>query len=152
MTPSVPQIRTAVADDAEDIRNVCEFGLGYPCETTLVKHRLENLQAGEEIVFVAEINGTVVGFVHADKYRCLYYETALNILGLAVLPAWQKQGLGTQLINAVEDWAKENQIHVIRLNSGASRTNAHRFYRSLGYDSEKEQLRFLKQIKSCFFV
>ncbi len=116
------------------------------CKPALLRHRLENLQAGEEIVFVAEINETIVGFVHADKYRCLYYKTAINILGIAVLPVWQGQGIGTRLMGAVETWAKENLISIMRLNSGASRTNAHRFYRNLGYDNEKEQLRFLKQI------
>ena len=146
MNRPFPHIRTAVTSDAEDIRDICEAGLGYPCETALVKHRLEGLQHNEEIVFVAEIDETVVGFVHAETYRCLYYETALNILGLAVLPAWQGKGLGTQLMETLEEWAKENQIHAIRLNSGASRTNAHRFYRNLGYENEKEQIRFLKFI------
>ena len=36
---------------------------------------------------------------------------------------------------------------MIRLNSGLSRKDAHEFYRKLGFDNEKEQIRFLKKIQ-----
>lgn len=45
-----------------------------------------------------------------------------------------------------EIWAKENGINYMRVNSSISRVVAHKFYQHLGYKSEKEQLRFIKQI------
>ena len=50
------------------------------------------------------------------------------------------------LVTAAEIWAKENGINYMRVNSGISRVAAHKFYQHLGYKSEKEQLRFIKQI------
>ena len=44
-----------------------------------------------------------------------------------------------------ERWAKEMGAAGVRLNSGAGRTEAHAFYRHIGYTSEKQQLRFLKE-------
>ena len=43
-------------------------------------------------------------------------------------------------------WAKENGIKKVRLNSGFSRKDAHIFYRSIGYNNEKEQIRFMKEL------
>ena len=69
-----------------------------------------------------------------------------NILGLAVKSEYQNKGIGKRLIQAAEAWATENNINTMRLNSGISRTNAHNFYRHLGYGTEKKQLRLLKKI------
>ncbi|MBQ6018746.1 MAG: GNAT family N-acetyltransferase [Clostridia bacterium] len=138
-------VRPAVPGDSADIREICGTGLGYDCEEELVNRRLENIGQGDA-VFVAETNGKAVGFVHAECYRCLYFEDALNILGLAVLPEYRRNGIGRMLMDAVEDHARIHGIAVIRLNSGASRTGAHAFYRSIGYDNEKDQIRFLKYL------
>ncbi|MBQ6165390.1 MAG: GNAT family N-acetyltransferase [Clostridia bacterium] len=145
--PDTIVIRPAVAADASDICEVCKNGLGYECDAELVKYRLEQLKQDEEIVFVSDIGEKTVGFVHAQTYRCLYYETALNILGLAVLPDFRRNGIGSALMKAVEDRAKKLGINVIRLNSGASRKGAHEFYRKIGYHNEKEQIRFLKYLQ-----
>lgn len=48
-------------------------------------------------------------------------------------------------MEAAENWAKEIGAKGVRLNSGASRTEAHAFYRHIGYTSEKQQIRFLKE-------
>lgn len=48
-------------------------------------------------------------------------------------------------MDAVETWAKECGIRMIRLNSGMARTEANEFYRKQGFDNEKEQIRFLKK-------
>lgn len=45
-----------------------------------------------------------------------------------------------------QNWAKENGIKKVRVNSGFSRKEAHEFYRSLGYNNEKKQIRFLKSL------
>lgn len=45
-----------------------------------------------------------------------------------------------------EDWAKQNHIKMMRLNSGMNRTDAHGFYEHLGYVSEKDQKRFVKTL------
>ena len=46
----------------------------------------------------------------------------------------------------VETWATEKEIKEIRLNSGGARKEAHDFYRAIGFDDEKVQIRFLKAI------
>lgn len=59
---------------------------------------------------------------------------------------YRNKGVGKKLLLTAEAWSVENQIKIMRLNSGVSRTNAHNFYRHLGYNSEKEQLRFMKRL------
>ena len=45
----------------------------------------------------------------------------------------------------VEEWAKSKK-KLIRLNSGGTRTQAHNFYRNIGFSDEKTQLRFMKSL------
>ena len=50
------------------------------------------------------------------------------------------------LVGEAERWAINHDIHAIRLNSGMSRKEAHKFYRNIGYVDEKDQKRFMKMI------
>ena len=139
-------IRKAEIRDSRAISAICTDDLGYPCNAQFVAQRLSGLKPDRARVFVAEEDGLVVGFVHAEKYTLLYQPDRVNILGLAVSGLYRKRGIGRQLVEAAEKWAKENGIPALRLNSGTARTDAHSFYRSMGFDDEKEQIRFIKQL------
>ena len=140
------KIRKMSVDDADEVCKICSDDLGYPCDLSLVAEKAENINSDREAVFVALIDEITAGFIHVEKYDLLYFETMANILGLAVKSEYRNNGIGRQLILAAEEWAAENGINVMRLNSGISRTDAHEFYRHLGYDSEKEQIRFEKHL------
>lgn len=79
-------------------------------------------------------------------YNTLYYKSMVNLLGLAVNSEFRHKGYGRALLGEVETWAKNKGVDLIRVSSGFSRKEAHAFYRNLGYDNEKEQIRFLKQL------
>ena len=155
----MPVVRKITIDDAEDICKICSQEMGYECAPALVKSKIEKLDSKRETVFVVEVenfkeqglsqgaDNQLVGFIHVERYDVLYFESMANILGLAVKKDFQKQGLGKALLLAAENWAEENGIHLMRLNSGINRTDAHGFYEHLGYVSEKEQKRFLKRLK-----
>ena len=140
------KIRTVSIDDADDICAISGKYLGYPCEPSLVREKIGNLNPDREAVFVAVKDDNSVGYIHVEKYDLLYFETMANILGLAVKSEYQHNGIGKALVSAAEAWAAENGIRSMRLNSGASRTAAHEFYKHLGYDSDKGQLRFTKNL------
>ena len=95
---------------------------------------------------MAELDGAVAGYVHAEMYSLLYWEPMVNILGLAVSSDCRRKGTGKALMKRVEEWAKEKEIKEIRLNSGGTRKEAHEFYRAVGFDDEKMQRRFIKSI------
>jgi GNAT superfamily N-acetyltransferase len=139
-------IREAKVVDAVAICCISSKDLGYECEESFVKERLEHLDAKREVVYVAELNGTVVGYVHAEVYSLLYWNPMVNILGLAVASDCRRQGAGKALMKQVEEWAKIRGIKEIRLNSGGTRKEAHEFYRSISFDDEKVQVRFVKSI------
>lgn len=139
-------VRKAEVSDSAEIAEILRNDLGYDCSEELVKRKLSSLEAHREAVFAAELCGQVAGIVHVEKYELLYFDTVANILGLAVCSACRRRGIGRRLMQAAESWAKENGAVGVRLNSGASRTEAHEFYRSLGYVSEKAQLRFMKAL------
>ena len=139
-------IRKYEISDHVDICKICNKELRYNCEKSLVSKQLENLNEDREMVFVAELNARVVGFIHVEKYNVLYLDSMVNILGLAVLSNYQKQGLGRKLIDTAIQWAKEMGIYTLRLNSGINRKEAHQFYRRISFGEEKEQYRFIKNI------
>ena len=140
-------IREATIEDAFAICNISCADLGYDCSCEFVSTRISNLDKGREKVFVAEVNGIVAGYIHAEKYQTLYFEPMINILGLAVSSEFRRRGIGRMLLKRAERWANEVGIHIIRLNSGASRKEAHSFYRAMGYSNEKGQIRFIKDIE-----
>lgn len=139
-------IRQAKIEDYKDICKICCDDLGYNCSEELVKEKLEGLDKNNERVLVAVYNSEVVGYLHAQIYKTLYFEELINFLGLAVSKEYRNKKVGTKLVNEIENWAKEKGINKVRVNSGFSRKEAHEFYRSLGYNNEKEQIRFLKSL------
>lgn len=140
------KIRTVSINDADDICTISGKYLGYPCEPSLVRDKIGKLNPDREAVFVAMKDDNAVGYIHVEKYDLLYFETMANILGLAVKTEYRHNGIGKALVSAAEAWASENNIKIMRLNSGASRTDAHEFYKHLGYESDKGQLRFTKDL------
>ncbi|MBQ7026509.1 MAG: GNAT family N-acetyltransferase, partial [Peptococcaceae bacterium] len=119
------RIRNANSNDSIAISKISYEDLGYACSIELVAARLDSLDSKREVVFVAELDKIVVGYVHAEIYNLLYAESMVNILGIAVAAAYRRHGVGKALLNTAEDWAKSCGIKKIRLNSGAMRSEAH---------------------------
>lgn len=140
-------VREANSKDIAAICSISSNDLGYSCDEKLVLQQFAGLDSNREAVFVAEIDGEVAGYVHAEIYSLLYFEPMVNILGLAVASDYRRKGVGKALMTRVEEWAKEKGIREIRLNSGGSRKEAHEFYRAIGFDDEKVQIRFLKKVE-----
>jgi len=139
-------IRKADKQDAFSICKISCNDLGYECSSELVLNRLSNLDERRETVIVAQDNDMIVGYIHAEIYNTLYFESMINILGLAVLNDYRRRGVGKALLKHAEGWARELGIKKVRLNSGAARKEAHNFYRAMGYNNEKEQIRFIKDL------
>ena len=141
-------IRSAQVKDAGQIRDLCHQTLGYDSTLEKVAAQIEkfNLPDSGNFCFVYEEDqtGKILGYVEAEVYESLYSDAGLNILGLAVFPFAQGRGIGRQLMERMEDFAKSHQYTFIRLNSASHRKEAHVFYEHIGYEGNKTQKRFLK--------
>lgn len=140
------KIRSASQTDAKAIAEIYNVDLGYETDEKQIFNRLGKIDETREAVFVAEIDEKVVGALHIEKYSTLYYKDIANILSLAVRGDHRRRGAGKALVKAGEDWAKSKNLPEIRLESSMRRKPAHEFYRAMGFDSEKEQIRFLKKL------
>lgn len=140
-------IRDARVEDAASLAelNKTEMGYDYPVDKTCEK-LAALLKSGKDKILVAEWEGQVVGYVHLNDYDLLYAEHMKNIMGIAVSSSHRRMGIGSKLLTAAEAWAREGGAAGVRLVSGESRTGAHAFYRSLGYEGNKKQLNLKKKL------
>lgn len=107
-------IRDMKMTDAEAIRLINATSLGYDISIEITKKQMVKLLAdvNHHFFFVAEENGLVAGYVHAELYEALYSEPMLNVLALAVDQKHQKKGLGKQLMQKIEFVASERGLIV----------------------------------------
>lgn len=98
--------------------------------------KLKKNFSNREKVFIALLDDKVVGTAGLDK--SWYSDDEYWILTVFVNPENHGQGIGTELIRKIEEYART--LHIKKLVIPASIT-AHRFYYKLGYrykDSKKE--------------
>ena len=75
------------------------------CTESLVLQKFQKIDFENEVVFVAEYKKKVIGFIHAQIYDVLYYESMVNILGLAVDSKFTKN----ELVNLLWQKLKNGQ-------------------------------------------
>lgn len=86
-------------------------------------------------LLVAELDGRIIGMAQLSfipglsrggAWRC-------NVEAVRIASDVRGQGFGAQLMRACEARARERGCSLLQLTSDASRVDAHRFYRGLGY-------------------
>ncbi len=132
--------------DISEIRDILENDLGYSCELDKLNSRIEEmLKRGNYQIFVACDGDKVVGYIGCVNYLAFELENeGMKIIALAVSKEYRRKGIATSLLKTAEQWAKENNVEVILLNSGLLREDAHAFYESQGYF--KKSYGFIKKV------
>ena len=146
-------IRRAIAEDANGIARTFLESAEYhasldselyliPSVDTVAARYQEGRQhppdGCENITLVAELSGEVIGFIDARLFQpldAMHREMIFcNVSEIAVRRLYQNQGIGEQLLRAVEDWGRQQGAEFALLEYHFANTHAGRFYRQrMGY-------------------
>lgn len=108
--------------------------LGYPVTPEVLSSRVQKMPSSHR-TFVAELGGTVAGFVGCSALDIYESDTAVCwIMALSVSERFRRRGVGRALILRVEQWATDAGFHDVRVHSGEQRTDAHAFYEACGFE------------------
>jgi ribosomal protein S18 acetylase RimI-like enzyme len=95
-------------------------------------------------IVLAEENGTVLGLVYYSIVRTdnpiLRSDRLVYVDELVVMPEHQGRGIGRTLMEHVEDHARKEGVHTVKLQVWDNNEGALGFYRSMGYDPRERVL------------
>ena len=134
-------VRRATLDDAEAISAIWEAvcaervytAVNRPFTPQQEREYIGSL-ADREGVFLAEVDGQVVGFQSLDlwvKYTDSFDH--VGVMGTIILPEWRGKGIGRRLAEYTLDFARAHGYEKIVIYVRAGNTGAQAFYRSLGF-------------------
>jgi ribosomal protein S18 acetylase RimI-like enzyme len=102
------------------------------------------LTRGDAAIYVAEVDGALVGFVVVTQgeERTAFTQaiTFTKIISLGVTETLRGQGIGTQLLVRAEAWSRERGVDEIRLNVWAFNQFAVEMYQKHEYAIRSHQL------------
>ncbi|HQU73760.1 MAG TPA: GNAT family N-acetyltransferase [Calditrichia bacterium] len=133
-------IRAAQIEDSAAIAAL-SGALGYPADRQVVSRRLGYvLEDSGHLVLVAEDAGqNCVGWIHLFVAFRVESDPFVEIGGLVVDPANRRLGIGSKLVQAGINWAKEKGIGKVRVRTNSVREEAGLFYRQMGFSLSKNQ-------------
>ncbi len=122
--------------------------LGYPSTAEQIERRFRALERSEDArVFIAEDpGGSPVGWVHVFGRRLLESDPDAEVGGLVVDETARGRGIGKALMASAEAWARERGYGIVSIRSNVIRTEAHEFYKGLGYEVLKSQYKLRKRL------
>jgi len=139
-------VRPITADDAEAAAEL-SGELGYPIAPAAMRARIDALAASSDHgVFVASLEGIVVGWIHVAAVLHVQSDPRAEIGGLVVSTAVRGRRIGAALVARAEAWAREHGFDSILVRSQVMREDAHRFYLREGYTRTKTSAVFAKPV------
>lgn len=129
-------IRPAVGEEVERVLGMYEWLFAPPgsvpglWDADRARQAIaETIASDESTMLVAEHRGELLGFCSAYiELNSVRYGVRCWVEDLAVSPERRSEGAGKKLLDAAKDWARERRATHLELDSGESRTEAHRFY------------------------
>ena len=98
-----------------------------------------DVAANAEGVFVAEVDGEVVGYISTRVNR----DTRIGgIPNFSVLPQCQKQGIGRALASAALEYLREQGMQLARIETLEQNAVGRHFYPQLGFREIARQIHF----------
>jgi ribosomal protein S18 acetylase RimI-like enzyme len=96
------------------------------------------VEQGAAVIWLAETNGSgLIGqcFVSLKRNHPELADGIVRayVFGFRVKPQYRNQGIGTQIMNTIEDDLSIRGFQQVTLNVGQDNHNARRFYERLGY-------------------
>lgn len=108
-----------------EIDQVCFApGISYSLEelSDYIGHRTSQ-------TWVAEEAGEIAGFLIAHREP----RKILHIVTIDVVKAWRRQGVGSLLMDAAEQWARDQGMRMVGLETAQDNVPAQEFYTARGY-------------------
>ena len=132
MTPV--SIRQATREDLPSL----EWNGEYTHFRRLYADTYSLVQQAKAIMWIAELNGTgLIGqcFVslNGNRPELANGTTRAYLYGFRVQPQYRNQGIGTKIMQAIEDDLKQRGFLQVTLNVGQDNHDARRFYERLRY-------------------
>jgi GNAT superfamily N-acetyltransferase len=141
-------VRKAKTTDAPRVAELSGI-LGYPVDRETMQRRVEQLGGREEhVIFVAESNDEIVGWIQGAEHDLLVAGRIGEICGLVVDDGRRTSGVGRRLVEAVEQWARERGLDQVSVRSNVVRTESHPFYEKVGYTRLKTQHVYRKNLRA----
>lgn len=136
-----------VAGDASAVARLATQ-LGYPSSGLQIEKRWETVRSSPDAkaLVATDPQGIVLGWIHVFATRMLESDSVAEIGGLVVDEGARGRGIGAILVTAAEAWAIERGFSAVTVRSNVIRKEAHAFYRRLGYDVQKSQVKFRKTL------
>lgn len=140
------RIRPPRAADAERLAAL-NHELGYAVEAKEMASRIKRLSdLQEHYVAVAELEGRVLGWVHAEHRFSMETGDKAELVGLVVGAAARRSGVGSLLVQAAEEWATHRGLSAMVVRSNVVRPESHAFYKRIGYSQSKTQHVYAKPL------
>jgi GNAT superfamily N-acetyltransferase len=131
------QIRTARPTDAPAIERLLVEGLGHEVAFEHLAKRIDHAAAAPASLFVlvADLDGAVVGVAATTVSLLLEYaHPQARLSAIVVDAAHRRHGIARSLLAAVVAEAERRGCFRLELTSAAHLTEAHAFWRHLGYE------------------
>ena len=136
-------IRKAIKDD---LAQLCELFDGYRIyykqTSDLAKAEAflsERLEKNDSTIFVAEENGTLLGFTQIYPiFSSVNARRTLLLNDLYVSEAARRKGVARALMNKATEFAKSEGAHWMMLQTEKANEKAQALYESLGYKRDDE--------------
>jgi ribosomal protein S18 acetylase RimI-like enzyme len=134
LTVSLPiAIRPATADDLP----LLEWYGQYKHYRRLFRRTFQAQQDGRRLMLVADCNAFPIGQIfiqfNCDNSRIADGEERGYLFSLRVMQMFQRQGIGTRLVQQAETILSERGYHYATIAVAKSNNNARRLYHQLGY-------------------
>lgn len=138
--------RIASTTDSSEIARL-SGQLGYNVEKNQVIERLNKIvDQKDHVVFVAEIEGKLIGWIHAHGRYLIESPPYVEIGGLIVDSTFRGQKIGKFLVERCEEWSKLLGFKEIRVRANETRLETLIFYKKIGFENTKAQKVFKKEL------
>lgn len=138
-------IQEARGRDAAEIHDLYKEVMQYDYPIDKMEKMIEFVYKDlDNYVFIAKEQDKIVGVMEIVIKYSIHKPSYLIINCLAVAMHYQGKGVGTQLVQYVDHFAKQRGLGSIQVGSQFKRLQAHHFYKKNGFQEIKEHKIFQK--------